>query len=339
MTPGFPENEAETNCIPALQDFFKQFQATQLFEISVITFQYPYRKENYLWHGIKVYSLGGKNRKGLMRYLNWLKVLKLADEINEHKPIIQVHSFWFNECAYIGNKIALKLDIPHSCTFMGQDALKENQYFKKIKKLPLIVTLSGFHAKTLMENAGIETNFIIPWGINDIELPARSNREIDILGVGNLIPLKAFDRFIRVVKEVRTKLADVKAEIVGNGPEIQNLQKLIDAYGMTQNIHMRGELDRAGVLKKMGQSKCLLHLSEYESFGMVLIEALSLNVKVFSSNVGIAPEIQEISIVEGEKEASYRIVEFLLNKESVLQKINYSIKSTVDSYIEQVFVM
>jgi glycosyltransferase involved in cell wall biosynthesis len=249
----------------------------------------------------------------------------------------QVHSFWFSECAYVGSKLSKKLNIPHSCTFMGQDALQENRYLKKIKRLPQIITLSGYHAAALKENAGIESDFIIPWGIEELEIDANVEKTIDILGVGNLIPLKAYDGFIRVLKEVKHHIPEIKAEIIGEGPELENLQKLIDKSELRQNILLRGKMDRAGVLKSMRRSKCLLHLSHYESFGMVLIEAQAMGAKVFSANVGIAAEAQGISIV-GEGDASNQIIQFLKNNQHIEPFTAHSIKVTVQQYLKNVLL-
>lgn len=339
LSPGFPKDESDTSCIPALQVFIKNLQSKQLFDISVITFQYPYRRGIYLWNGCKVYAVGGRNKKGIHRFLNWQKVLKLADKIHKSNPFDQVHSFWLTECAYLGNKISEKFAIPHSCTFMGQDALPDNKYLKKIKKLPKIITLSHFHANTLKESSGIESDNIIPWGIEEIEIPAIQERTIDVLGVGNLIPLKAFDSFISVVNEVRQKIPYIKAQIIGEGPEMENLQKLIEINDLKQNIQLSGKLDRSEVLKRMGQSKSFLHLSKYESFGLVLIEAQEVGAKVFSTKVGIAPEVKDITIVENNADASKKIIEFLLNKEVVLPINNYPIEDTVKSYLDNVFLM
>ncbi|MEZ5084168.1 MAG: glycosyltransferase family 4 protein [Bacteroidales bacterium] len=338
LTPGFPEDENDTSCIPALQIFIRHLQSKQLFSISVITFQYPYRKNNYVWNGCDVYAIGGRNKKGFFRFLTWQEVLKTANKIHKSNPIDQVHSFWFTECAYVGNKISEKLYIPHSCTFMGQDALPDNNYLKKIKKLPQIITLSRFHAKTLKDGSGIESDFIIPWGIEEIEFPASQNKAIDIVGVGNLIPLKAFDSFIKVVKEVKQQIPDIKAEIIGEGPEMENLQRLVEKNGLETNILLRGKMDRAEVLNRMGQSRCLLHLSDFESFGMVLIEARKMGAKVFSTRVGIAPEVNDITIIENQAGASKKIIEFLLKQEKVFPMIRFPIEDTIQSYLENVFV-
>ena len=339
LTPGFPENENDTSCIPALQIFIKHLQNQQLFNISVITFQYPYQKNNYVWNGCDIYAKGGRNKKGFFRFLTWQEVLKTANKIHKSNPIDQVHSFWFTECAFVGNKISEKLDIPHSCTFMGQDALPDNNYLKKIKKLPQIITLSRFHAKTLKDGSGIESDLVIPWGIEKIEDVISEEKDIDILGVGNLIPLKAFDRFIAVVIEVKRQIPDIKAEIIGEGPEMENLQRLIEKNGVETNILLRGKMDRAEVLKRMGQSRCLLHLSNYESFGMVLIEALEMGAKVFSTRVGIAPEVNDITIVENHAEASKMIIEFLLRKDVIYPVIHYPIEDTIKSYLKNAFLM
>ena len=77
---------------------------------------------------------------------------------------------------------------------------------------------------------------------------------------------------------------------------------MIIENNLNQNIRLIGKIERAEVLKKMSKSNCLLHLSNYESFGMVLIEALAQGMNVFSSKVGVAEELEDITIVEDNKD-------------------------------------
>ena len=60
LTPGFPENERDDTCIPALQIFAKQLQKQPHCKVTVVTIHYPSQKTEYVWNGIKVYSLGFK---------------------------------------------------------------------------------------------------------------------------------------------------------------------------------------------------------------------------------------------------------------------------------------
>jgi len=338
LTPGFPENESDTTCIPALQLFIKELQQTGEVTISLITFQYPYKSSIYNWNNVTVYSIGGQNKKGVQRFLNWRKVVKTATKIHQEKRINLIHSFWLTECAFVGNKIARKLTIQHYCTLMGQDAQPDNKYLTKIRRFPKIITLSKFHATTLAKNTGIQPQYIIPWGIEKTINTPKNSRSIDILGVGNLIPLKGYDRFISVVKEVQQQFPSVKAEIIGEGPEMKRLQCMIIDNNLSQNIRLIGKIERAEVLKKMNKSNCLLHLSNYESFGMVLIEALAQGMNVFSNRVGIAEELEDITTVEDNKDTAEKIITLLNNPKEGVSKFPLLIEDTVKSYLDKVFL-
>jgi len=338
LTPGFPKNDSDTTCIPALQLFIKELQQTGKVDISLIAFQYPYKSNTYYWNNVTVYSIGGENKKGVQRFLNWRKIVKTATKIHQEKRINLVHSFWLTECAFVGNKIAQKLAVQHYCTLMGQDGQRDNKYVTKINPFPKIITLSKFHTRTLVENTGIQPQYIIPWGIEKIKNIPKVTKSIDILGVGNLIPLKGYDRFISVVKEVQYQFPSVKAEIIGEGPEMKRLQRMIIDNNLNQNIRLIGKIERAEVLQKMSKSNCLLHLSNYESFGMVLIEALAQGMNVFSNKVGIAEELEDIAIVEGKKDAAEKIITLLNHPKERAHKFPLLIDDTVKSYLDKVFL-
>ncbi|HET8964144.1 MAG TPA: hypothetical protein VFM99_09615, partial [Chitinophagales bacterium] len=66
LTPGFPIDEQDNNCIPFIQDYVLALAENIGKEnICLISFQYPFVKGNYLWNGITIYSAGGKNRKNI----------------------------------------------------------------------------------------------------------------------------------------------------------------------------------------------------------------------------------------------------------------------------------
>lgn len=337
LTPGFPKDEQDTQCIPALQLFIKTLQKTDQFIISIISFQYPYISREYKWHDVNVYSVGGKNKKGVFRFLNWRRITSIAHKINDQTPIDQLHSFWLTECAFIGNKLSKKWNIAHSCTLMGQDALRDNNYFNKIRPLPTLIALSNFHKKEVITNFKVTPQHIIPWGIENTPRPIESERRIDILGVGNLIPLKGFDQFIEVIFDIKLQFPNIVAEIIGDGTERELLEKKVIEKQLEKNILFTGALERNEVLKKMTQSKCLLHLSEYESFGMILIEALEAGNKVFSSNVGIAAECDNIILLESTTDAIDKISDHLKNSTKAVSVYPFTIEKTVRLYLDKIF--
>jgi len=338
LSPGFPENEQETDNIPALQLFLKELNRRNEFIISIISLHYPYQAKSYLWFGMKVFALGGKNKKGLSRVLRLMQCMSIANQIHREEPIDHIHSFWMGEAAWIGNRIAKKLNIPHSCTLMGQDALGKNIYFKRVKRLPKLVALSNFHQQKLIQHYQVEADEVIPWGLENTFLQPQP-KTIDILGVGNFISIKNFSSFIRIVHELSKTKAEIKAVLIGRGNEEKKLQTKIRNLGLNENIRIIPQMYRDEVLSYMAQSKCFLHCSDYESFGMVIIEALANGAWVLSKKVGIAEEIPEVECFETEEQAVKMLIDFL-NKDhqTNLKKMPFTIKNTVDLYLKKVYL-
>ena len=53
LTPGFPKNEQDTNCMPFPQSCIKNLkQLNPDLQIIVCAFQYPYFDTPYEWHGV-----------------------------------------------------------------------------------------------------------------------------------------------------------------------------------------------------------------------------------------------------------------------------------------------
>ena len=70
LSPGFPENEADTTCLPAQQDLVRLLrQIRPSLELVIIAFQYPFTGKSYQWNGVPVIPLNGRNRGKLYRLL------------------------------------------------------------------------------------------------------------------------------------------------------------------------------------------------------------------------------------------------------------------------------
>ncbi|MDB5148608.1 MAG: hypothetical protein JWQ57_2628, partial [Mucilaginibacter sp.] len=76
LTPGFPEHEGDSTCIPPQQVFVKALKETQPeLNIVVLTFQYPFFSGEYQWHGIRVISFGHPSNSRIIRRFTGIKVL------------------------------------------------------------------------------------------------------------------------------------------------------------------------------------------------------------------------------------------------------------------------
>ena len=285
ISPGFPENEEDTACIPPQQIFVKALkEVNPKLNIVILTLQYPFFFGEYFWHGIKVISFGSKNRS---RLFNWLTVIwakhALKKIYTEHK-VIGLLSFWFGKSAFIANNFAQKNKLPHYSWLLGQDAKAGNKYFGKIKPDGnSLIALSEFIAREVNKNYGIKPQHVIPVGI-DVSLfdNIDPERDIDILGAGSLIPLKQYPIFLDMIHRLKPFLPDIRAVICGDGSEMFNLELKAVALGIRDNVTFTGELPHKEVLALMQRSKILLHTSEYEGFGAVCLEALYAGAHVIS---------------------------------------------------------
>lgn len=294
LTPGFPQNEEDTTCIPYLQDFVLGLQQYYPdLHIKIITFQYPFQRGHYTWHGIPVFSAGGANRKGLFRWLTWRRVKRQAAQWINKETV--VHSFWLTEAAEVAADIARKNRLKHIATIMGQDALLTNAYLQRIPfgnvqvVAPNEKAAGYFHIHTARDVAAI-----IPHAIAPIPFVV-SERDIDVLFVGSFIELKQPFLFVEAVASLTSRWPHLKAEMMGDGPLLKSVTATIQNQSIPITLH--GKTDRKAVHAAMLRTKVLVHTSRYEGHSTVISEALACGCRVVCFAVGHAahPHIEEVA--------------------------------------------
>jgi glycosyltransferase involved in cell wall biosynthesis len=253
-------------------------------EIIILAFQYPFHGNEYSWYGNRVIPFNGANKNGILRWMLWLKVLRKLRKLAKQKNIAGVFSCWCSECAVVGKYFTKKNHLPHYIWICGQDARANNKLVKWIKPdADSLIAISKAASNEFFKNYNVKPKHIIEIGV---DTTAYSNekieRDIDILGVGSLIPLKQFEILINVISGLKKFYPDIKAVICGKGPEKNKLQILIENLQLENSVTLIGERPHDEVLSKMQRSKLLLHPSSYEGFGAVCIEALYAGAHVIS---------------------------------------------------------
>ena len=315
LSPGFPKDEADTTCITAQQIFVKALkEVNPSLHIIALAFQYPFRSARYQWHGVDVMAFGGKNRGGFFRIYNWMRVWLTLRKLNKQYQLIGLLSFWLGECAFIANKFAKRNRLKHFCWLLGQDARPKNKYFKWTKpNAGSLVALSDFIADEFSKNYDIIPRHTIPPGIDPGLFKPLSNakRDIDILGVGSLIPLKQYELFVSYINMLHRYFPGIKAIICGDGPELERLQSLIKDLGLERNVELTGEIPHRSVLAMMQRSKILLHTSSDEGFGVVCLEALYAGAQVVTTVQPMKARIENWHIVHRQLDMAHKLKELL----------------------------
>ena len=333
LTPGFAESEHDSTSIPALQVFLKSIRnALPNATLTLLTFQFPFKKETYIWNGIKVISLNGRNSR-LKKLWTWKKAITLLEKLHKTQKIDTVHSFWIGECSRIGQKFSKKHNINHVVTVMGQDAVIKNIHAKTLRNTnSKIITLSSNHQTTLLKTHQLNST-IIPWHLHIGEFTDLQESTIDIIGVGSLNAVKNYSDFIDVISIVAKTHKNLKVAIIGEGILQEEIAAKIKKLQLEDTIKLTGELPRVEVLKKMSQSAILLHTSSYESFGFVFLEALYAGMQIVSYDVGLAKETDYWSVGKNTEELAKACSMFLSNK---IQKKRITLSTeteTVNAYL------
>lgn len=324
LSPGFPENEADSTCLTAQQLFVrsinKQFPTL---EIIVLAFQYPYTHFPYRWFANRVIPFNGQNKGNIRRIMVWYKVWVSLKKLRKQHHIIGLLSFWCTECAFVGNYFARLYGLRHYCWILGQDARRSNKFVAFIHPKPdSLVAMSAFLAKEFNRNHHIFPAHVIPNGVAaEFFGPAAIERDIDILGAGSLIPLKRYDLFVRLIKEITKHLPGIKTAICGKGPEETSLQDLIKELNLENNVLLMGEMPHRQVLELMQRSKILLHTSSYEGFSTVCLEALYAGSHVVSFCSPHTEKINHWHLVESKEEMFNETFRLLLDDKTEFEPV------------------
>ena len=96
-----------------------------------------------------------------------------------------------------------------------------------------------------------------------------------IVSIGRLSPEKGFTDLIDVVNIIKEKNKKIKLYLIGDGSEREKLENKVKELKLTDNVKILGFLDFDKCSKYLSKSKIYVMSSHTESFGLVLIEAMS----------------------------------------------------------------
>ncbi len=98
-----------------------------------------------------------------------------------------------------------------------------------------------------------------------------------IVAIGRFSNNKRLDRLIEVIADLARRDAAWHLHIVGTSSDwtTADLEAACATAGVAQNVTIHAELSDSDIARILGQSSFFLSASEYEGFGIALIEALS----------------------------------------------------------------
>lgn len=108
-----------------------------------------------------------------------------------------------------------------------------------------------------------------------------------IISAGYLAPVKGFDFLLKAARQVFSCHPDWQWDIYGEGDERENLEKTIEAYGLSGKVNLKGYCAELG--KQYCEYAMFVLTSRYEGMGMVLVEAQKNHLPLIAFDVLCGP--------------------------------------------------
>lgn len=171
------------------------------------------------------------------------------------------------------------------------------------KHIDAMVTVSTAHAKEVMRAYGRQP-YVIPPAIDMesyVEENGKSFRKrynlsdsFFAIHVGNMIPRKGQEISIRTIAILRDLIPEIRLALVGSGPDMQKLRKLVLDLNLKENVTFTGKISDHEVRNAYKAANVNLLPSTLESFGLTPIEALaSGTVSIVSRETGVSEYLEK----------------------------------------------
>ena len=184
-----------------------------------------------------------------------------------------------------------------------------------IKKSDIVVTPSK-HLKNFILNLGFKNKIEII--NNGVFIPEENtniftNDQINITIVSRLVSHKNIKKIIRAISDLNDPL--IYLNIIGDGPELNQLQKISLESNNKDNIIFHGKLNRDEIDHIFLNSDIYIQASNYEGLPHSLLEAMSYGIPVLCTPVGECKEIL------GNEDRGY-ILDLPVSKNNIKSKIS-----------------
>lgn len=95
---------------------------------------------------------------------------------------------------------------------------------------------------------------------------------------------------LEAIKHLRTKYADLRIRIAGDGPLLDTMLEYIRNHNLQGIVTCLGRMDSAQIAYEMQCAIAFIHISQYETFSVVCAESICCGTPVIASAVGGIPE-------------------------------------------------
>jgi len=162
------------------------------------------------------------------------------------------------------------------------------------------VTATGQTAEQLHQLSGTEVVRIDPGVDSGIFTPADDGTEapydtgpFTLLYVGRLVPVKNVPFLVAAFADFHRQFPNSQLLLVGDGPKRGAIESAISDHGVNDSVKLPGYVRNEELPRWYRNADAFALASKHESFGMVLLEAMSCGVPVVAPAIDCIPRIIE----------------------------------------------
>ncbi|MGI2748468.1 glycosyltransferase family 4 protein [Bacillus cytotoxicus] len=203
------------------------------------------------------------------------KIIAALKKINKGILITTIPSFNILATKFV-KKNVIKIGQEH-LYFAGHAPGLQNKIKKHYNKLDALTCLTDSEIKDYQELLkGSKVDLYKVENATDIPNEISQLDKKVVIAAGRYAPEKGFDLLIAAFTKVMKKYPDWKLKIFGSGAEEEALRQKIFEEKAYNNIFLMQKTNN--IIGEMKNSSIYALSSRYESFGMVIIEAMSVGV-------------------------------------------------------------
>lgn len=184
-----------------------------------------------------------------------------------------------------------KLTLVDRARYLYLRYLQRPAYLPRIRGVDLVLAPSRYFADAIRRDVGRVPTRVLP---NGIELPNGSpvRETARFLCVGRLEAVKGIAVLIAAFSRVVRKHPGAHLTVVGRGPQLAELEELVDRLGLTENVDVAGFVPDEELLAAYhGSMAVLIPSIGPENFPTVALEALGIGRAIVGTRVGGIPEL------------------------------------------------
>lgn len=322
-------------------------------DVHFITSNIPFRIRkplpNITFHQVEV------NQYAVFRYAPYDITLstKIAEVIDEYDlDILHMHyAVPHAVCGILGRQMAKKKDVKimttlhgTDITVLGYDHTLRNGIKFGIEQSDLVTSVSNALAQQTYDIVQPDKDIVTIYNfVRETEFETKHDDSLKsyyniqpeekvLIHVSNFRKVKRIDTIIDTFAKVRAE-QPAKLLLLGDGPELMDMKAKAHEMNLQDDILFLGKQDWVSEFYQMAD--LVLLLSEKESFGLTLLEAMKTGMVPIGSNAGGIKEVIKHGetgyIVDvGDSDAASRYALKLLNNQELYQRLQHSMLADIE---------